>query len=184
MKFCLADLPHSLGRINLMELPAEQRNYLSKVHCILNYETEQGNSQENREEEKKIQKDIQHSDTKPMDKLSVPRLEHKKSKNLSDRKSNLSGIKEELENSKSESVDDMELFATAQEQVEDLRDLFFTSKVSWRQKYKITLQDMSMNGTYVNDERVGKGNKVVLKNGDRICLVKQKNAEGILGFLY
>lgn len=43
---------------------------------------------------------------------------------------------------------------------------------------------MSMNGTFVNDERVGKGNKVVLKHGDKICLVKPKNSEGVLGFYY
>lgn len=96
MRFCLADLPHPIGRLLLIELPNEQKNYLSKTHCIFNYETEGGQSQENIEEEKKIQKDIQHSDTKSMDRLSVPKLEKRKSRQVSDAKSNLSGIKEEL----------------------------------------------------------------------------------------
>ena len=41
-----------------------------------------------------------------------------------------------------------------------------------------------MNGTYVNEEKVGKGNARKLKNGDKISLIRLRNGKHVLGYFF
>ncbi len=93
--------------------------------------------------------------------------------------------KEEEEKEETQQEEE-EIFATAQENMDDITALYGEGEPAWRNKYKITLTDMSMNGTFVNGEKIGKGKKRVLTNGDKICLVRPKGGveEGYLGYMF
>jgi len=52
--------------------------------------------------------------------------------------------------------------------------------------YDFFLEDLSTNGTYLNGEKIGKGNKKQIKNGDEIMLLKpgQVKDEDTIGFIF
>lgn len=53
-------------------------------------------------------------------------------------------------------------------------------------KFVFEVEDLSTNGTYVNDSAVGKGNKVTVQHGDDIVLLHEKKvgADSMLGFKF
>jgi len=39
-------------------------------------------------------------------------------------------------------------------------------------EYKYFIEDLSSNGTFCNNTRIGKGNKIEIKSGDEICVLR------------
>ena len=51
-----------------------------------------------------------------------------------------------------------------------------SAESQYDEEEKVTfIEDRSANGTFVNDERVGKGNKILLAHGDRVSFLKKKH---------
>ena len=64
-----------------------------------------------------------------------------------------------------------EIYETATDKIELLKE-----------KTKVRIEDKSMNGTFVNGTRVGKGNGMEIKSGDIIGLIVKTNKEVSVGF--
>ena len=43
------------------------------------------------------------------------------------------------------------------------------------QQTQVIVEDLSSNGTFVNDDYIGKGKKVVLKHNDKLSLIKKRS---------
>jgi len=64
-------------------------------------------------------------------------------------------------------------------------DLMDTKNQPQQEKYDVYVEDLSSNGTYWNGKKIGRGNRVLVKNGDEISLVASSgNIDCVVTYMF